>query len=308
MNLQKLVRSVPVGDYVKRIRGPPGPGDAAEGRRRRRTFVRKMVDWGAGPRAGHVPDPGRPGDGRDGRPLQRGHRRHQEGGHPRAAPPHQHQLPGPGRRARRARTSCSSCSRPSAIPNRRNTRRRSSLRAAASDRRCSDTGGLTPRLAGRGVLDSPWYRVFGASAATIEPAALLEHLHGQRSAGPRPLPRRRSGLVPCRVAPRRGRCAGRPGTLPRRRRGTSGRAEFLGGLAGGAGGQSAPSVADGRLIGTAQVFTLQLAEDEGDEHSPAERLELTCCRYLAAAGDGVYQVDRLGFFAADGTLLVPESP
>src|SRR5262245_19875933 len=51
LNMQKLVRSVPVGDYVKeyvtklvratRPRDPSAPD-----------FVRKMVDWGAGPRAG----------------------------------------------------------------------------------------------------------------------------------------------------------------------------------------------------------------------------------------------------------------
>jgi MoxR-like ATPase len=51
VNMQKLVRSVPVGDYVidyvlrlvraTRPRDPAAPD-----------FVRKMVDWGAGPRAG----------------------------------------------------------------------------------------------------------------------------------------------------------------------------------------------------------------------------------------------------------------
>lgn len=51
VNMQKLVRSVPVGDYVKeyttrlvratRPRDPSAPD-----------FVKKMVDWGAGPRAG----------------------------------------------------------------------------------------------------------------------------------------------------------------------------------------------------------------------------------------------------------------
>src|SRR5207247_696257 len=51
VNLQKLVRSVPVGDYVRdyvtrlvratRPRDPSAPD-----------FVKKMVDWGAGPRAG----------------------------------------------------------------------------------------------------------------------------------------------------------------------------------------------------------------------------------------------------------------
>ncbi len=51
VNLQKLVRSVPVGDYVKeyavrltratRPRDPLAPD-----------FVKRMVDWGGGPRAG----------------------------------------------------------------------------------------------------------------------------------------------------------------------------------------------------------------------------------------------------------------
>ncbi|MCS7045297.1 MAG: MoxR family ATPase, partial [Gemmataceae bacterium] len=51
LNMQKLIRSVPVGDFVKdyvtrlvratRPKDPTAPD-----------FVRKMVDWGAGPRAG----------------------------------------------------------------------------------------------------------------------------------------------------------------------------------------------------------------------------------------------------------------
>jgi MoxR-like ATPase len=51
LNMQKLVRSVPVGDFVteyvtKLVRATrPKEGTAPE-------FVRRMVDWGAGPRAG----------------------------------------------------------------------------------------------------------------------------------------------------------------------------------------------------------------------------------------------------------------
>jgi MoxR-like ATPase len=51
MNLQKLVRSVPVGDYVidyvTRLVRATRPKDPSSPE-----FVRKMVDWGAGPRAG----------------------------------------------------------------------------------------------------------------------------------------------------------------------------------------------------------------------------------------------------------------
>ena len=52
VNLQKLIRSVPVGDYVNdyvaRLVRATRPKDETAP-----AFVRKMVDWGAGPRAGH---------------------------------------------------------------------------------------------------------------------------------------------------------------------------------------------------------------------------------------------------------------
>ncbi len=51
VNLQKLIRSVPVGDYVRdyvaRLVRATRPKDPTAPE-----FVRKMVDWGAGPRAG----------------------------------------------------------------------------------------------------------------------------------------------------------------------------------------------------------------------------------------------------------------
>ncbi|HWG41598.1 MAG TPA: hypothetical protein VN688_02350 [Gemmataceae bacterium] len=53
-----------------------------------------------------------------------------------------------------------------------------------------------------------------------------------------------------------------------------------------------------RMIQTRQLFTLQ-----SSEKSP--RAELLC-RFLANITVGVYQIDEHGFFAADGTLLVPE--
>jgi MoxR-like ATPase len=51
VNLQKLVRSVPVGDYVidfvARLERATRPSDPTAPE-----FVKKLVDWGAGPRAG----------------------------------------------------------------------------------------------------------------------------------------------------------------------------------------------------------------------------------------------------------------
>jgi hypothetical protein len=52
-----------------------------------------------------------------------------------------------------------------------------------------------------------------------------------------------------------------------------------------------------RMIQTRQLFTLS-----GEESIQAERL----CRFLAEITSGVYQIDRRGFFASDGKLLVPE--
>ncbi len=57
-----------------------------------------------------------------------------------------------------------------------------------------------------------------------------------------------------------------------------------------------------RMITTRQLFTLHLlAEDV--------RLENLCraiCQFLARHTDGVYQIDDVGFFAADGECLVQE--
>jgi hypothetical protein len=56
-----------------------------------------------------------------------------------------------------------------------------------------------------------------------------------------------------------------------------------------------------RVIQTSQLFTLR---------QPAERMESLCVavsRFLARVTDGVYQADGQGFFAADGTLLLPEN-
>ena len=56
-----------------------------------------------------------------------------------------------------------------------------------------------------------------------------------------------------------------------------------------------------KAIQTRQLFTL---------HDPTEAgLDLACttlCRHLATVTAGFYQIDGLGFFAADGTLLVEE--
>jgi len=156
---------------------------------------------------------------------------------------------------------------------------------------------------------SPWFRVFGLIAAAVEPAGLLEHLHDQG------LPVRghfrgdergwfHAELVFAEDAP--------PVVVERYLAEEEGiRAELNSWAAWLEEQDDNPHrvCLMERLIGTAQLFAIHQAEDdaeEADDKPPAERVSLTCCRYLAAATDGVYQADRAGFFAADGTLLVPE--
>jgi hypothetical protein len=59
-----------------------------------------------------------------------------------------------------------------------------------------------------------------------------------------------------------------------------------------------------RIIQSRQLFTLRLPA--GGEGALVERLCAVLCRFLAGVTEGVWQADGQGFFAADGTLLVPE--
>jgi hypothetical protein len=60
-----------------------------------------------------------------------------------------------------------------------------------------------------------------------------------------------------------------------------------------------------QMIATTQVFTLGPINPD---HEPAAGpVCVALCRFLAGATAGVYQADGQGFYAADGTLLVPES-
>ena len=156
---------------------------------------------------------------------------------------------------------------------------------------------------------SQWFRVFGLNAAAVEPAALLEHLHAQGL----PVAGHFRGdergwfhaeLVLANDAP--------PVVVERYLADEEGVRLELNSWAAWLEEQEdnahAPPLME-RLIITKEVITLhQRLEDvdDIDDAAMAERLCLTCCRYLAAATDGVYQADHRGFFAADGTLLVPE--
>jgi hypothetical protein len=146
-----------------------------------------------------------------------------------------------------------------------------------------------------------WFRVFGASDVEPDPAALLEHLHGQGTAvsgqfhgdtlgwfrveltspdGPNSLTLDRFQVKEDDIRDELNTWAAWIETAeenPHHRRLMQ------------------------QVISTVQLFVL---ESPGDGAYPAWCIIL--CRFLARLTAGVYQVDREGFFDADGTLLVSE--
>jgi hypothetical protein len=155
---------------------------------------------------------------------------------------------------------------------------------------------------------SQWFRVFARGGAAVEPAALLELLHGQGFAVAGRFRGDDRGWFRAELAV----ADDVPPVVVERyfadeegiRAGLNTWAAWLEEQEGNAHSLSLME----RVIGTAQLFTLHQPADDADAEDAelAERLCLVCCRYLAASADGVYQADHLGFFAADGTLLVPE--
>jgi hypothetical protein len=58
------------------------------------------------------------------------------------------------------------------------------------------------------------------------------------------------------------------------------------------------------LVSAAQLFAWEMNPRSTESVAFSEML----CNFLCDATDGVYQIDGKGFFKADGTLLVRESP
>jgi hypothetical protein len=156
---------------------------------------------------------------------------------------------------------------------------------------------------------SQWFRIFAARDAAVEPAALLEHLHAQglevsgHFRGD-DLGWFRAELVFAEDAP--------PVQLDRY---LVKEEEIRGELNSWAAWleEQEDNPHHARLmeqvIAAVQLFTLHQPIEEADDLEDAafvERLCTACCRFLARETDGIYQVDRRGFFTADGTLLVPE--
>jgi hypothetical protein len=147
-----------------------------------------------------------------------------------------------------------------------------------------------------------WYRVFGLSEAAVEPAALLEYLHGLGLDAAGHFRGDEQGWFHAQLTP--------PGEAPveleRYHAGEEGIRDELNTWAAWLethedNPHHGPLMR--HMIGTRQVFTLQQHE-EGEDTA---NLCLALCRYLARQTEGVYQADGRGYFSAEGTLLVSEA-
>jgi len=61
-----------------------------------------------------------------------------------------------------------------------------------------------------------------------------------------------------------------------------------------------------RVVNAQQVFTLELPAELAARQELCDFAK-TICQHFAQVADGIYQIDDLGFFSAEGLLLVPES-
>jgi hypothetical protein len=150
-----------------------------------------------------------------------------------------------------------------------------------------------------------WYRIFGRSEATPDPARLLERLREVAPAVAGSFAADGGGWFRAELAVG----AGEPVCLERFLAEEEGiRAELNTWAAYLETCEHSPGHAAlmERAIQSRQLFTLRRPAERAGE-AEVERLCLAACHFLAAATEGFYQVDGQGFFEADGTLVVPEA-
>jgi hypothetical protein len=148
-----------------------------------------------------------------------------------------------------------------------------------------------------------WLRVFGGNLDPVDPDALLAHLRGLGLPVREEFARDEQGWFALDLFPDEG-----PGLHVERYQGDGEgiRPELNTWAA------WVESTGDGpvqhslmaRLVTAAQLFAVR--STAGPDAVPDERLGAALCRYLAARTEGVWQADGLGFFDADGTLLLGE--
>ncbi len=160
-----------------------------------------------------------------------------------------------------------------------------------------------------GSLESPtaglmYYRVFGANDSPVNPAALLEHLHGLGFAVTGHFRGDEQGWFRAElVFPE----ADAKIALDRFLVGEEGIRDQLNTWAAWL-ETACPDQPQWLqiLIGARQIFTLTCQDEDADKNRVQE-LCLGASRFLAQEAAGIYQIDGQGFFRADGALIVGET-
>lgn len=145
-----------------------------------------------------------------------------------------------------------------------------------------------------------WYRVFAATDAVVEPAALLEHLqrHGHQVVGH--FRGDNQGWFSAKlVLPDEETAI----DLERYLASEKGIREELNSWAACLETQQTPQRDElmRRVIQSRQVFAVSCPPE-----AAVQDLCEALCRYLAQETEGVYQIDGRGFIAADGTIMIAD--
>jgi hypothetical protein len=150
-----------------------------------------------------------------------------------------------------------------------------------------------------------WYRVFGRSSSDVPPAALAEHLH---AAGLAVEPHFKGDDLGWTSGELRLKGLNTPVMLERYlaqeddiRNDLNAYAAILETC------DYSPNHAPlmERVIQSQQLIVIRKPLDAVDEFA-LEKLLVESCRFLAAAADGIYQVDGEGWYSAAGELLLQE--
>jgi hypothetical protein len=150
------------------------------------------------------------------------------------------------------------------------------------------------------IMMSTWYRVFGTNSTEPAPAALLEYVQAVEPGTTAAFKGDSEGWFQAEVV-----CRDATVVLERFLASEEGiRAELNNWAAWieTVEGHPQRDRLMRHMIGTSQLFTLRSPLGEAG----MKALCLAACRFLAAATEGVFQVDDEGFFAADGTSLIKE--
>jgi hypothetical protein len=151
-----------------------------------------------------------------------------------------------------------------------------------------------------------WYRVFGANDAPVDPAALLDHLHGLDYEVTGHFRGDEQGWFKADLV-----YPDADARLPLERflateEGIRAELNTWAAWLESTGDGHEPARLMQHVIGTKQLFTLHCPDEDADAKL-VDELCVALCRYLATETAGVYQIDGRGFFVASGKLLIAET-